>query len=59
MKCHTCKKNLLVEYNCKKCKWNFCITHRLPEKHCCPNYEDYRNDKIILEKVVAKKISNI
>ncbi len=57
MKCGICRKNLIMEYNCKKCTKAFCIRHRLPEKHECSNYKDYKNDKVVLEKIEANKFT--
>jgi len=36
-KCEKCGKNIDLPFICNYCKDSFCIDHRLPESHNCPN----------------------
>jgi hypothetical protein len=36
-KCEQCGKEVELPFECKFCKGYFCIEHRLPESHDCPN----------------------
>lgn len=57
-RCHCCKSKLKpVNFPCSKCKFVFCLNCRLPETHTC-DY-DYKQDKIVLDKVFKDKIDRI
>lgn len=53
--------------HCKWCNKNFCLTHRHPESHTCPNLQDCKNaaiqkntDKLSQEKsFLHKKIETV
>ena len=60
-----CCNNKVVKIlgDCKWCSLSFCSEHRLPESHCCPNYDDCRknsfnkNAKLVGEmKCVSSKV---
>ena len=36
-KCENCGKSIDIPFICNYCKKPFCIDHRLPESHSCPN----------------------
>ncbi|MEM3579909.1 MAG: AN1-type zinc finger domain-containing protein [Candidatus Bathyarchaeia archaeon] len=36
-KCEQCGKEVDLPFECKFCRGHFCIEHRLPENHNCPN----------------------
>ena len=57
-RCHCCTSKLKpVNFPCAKCKFVFCLNCRLPETHNC-DY-DFKQDKVILDKVVKDKINRI
>lgn len=37
VKCEYCGKEVVLPYECKFCGGHFCVEHRLPENHNCPN----------------------
>jgi predicted nucleic acid binding AN1-type Zn finger protein len=55
MKCFNCKKRTHLEFTCQ-CKNVLCVSCLLPEVHKCPI--DLKT-KVVLEKVVAEKVSKI
>jgi hypothetical protein len=63
-KCATCgNKCSVIIGDCKFCKCNFCLNHRLPETHNCININICKSkafilnsNKVISEKCVASKI---
>lgn len=36
-KCEHCRKEVILPYECSFCGHYFCVEHRLPENHNCPN----------------------
>lgn len=56
MKCSCCKKSTHIGVKCVHCEKTFCLEHRLPEIHQCP---DQKVEKVALEKVVAEKVQKI
>jgi hypothetical protein len=36
-KCEQCGKEMIIPYECSFCGRYFCVEHRLPENHNCPN----------------------
>ena len=61
----SCCNNKVVKVlgDCRWCNLSFCSEHRLPETHCCPNYEDCKknsfdkNAKLVGEmKCVSSKV---
>jgi len=57
------RRPVIIVGNCKFCSQNFCMQHRLPETHICPNMTDCRQQsfdrnkaKLIKEKCVAAKV---
>lgn len=56
MKCSCCKKQTHIGVKCNHCEKTFCLEHRLPEIHSCPNQ---KIEKVKLEKVVAPKVDKI
>lgn len=54
-RCMICKIKILREISVCKCKDRFCRKHMF--EHKC-NYE-YKNDKIILDKVITDKVIRI
>jgi hypothetical protein len=36
-KCAECNEEVLLPYRCSYCQNYFCLQHRLPESHNCPN----------------------
>ncbi len=56
MKCSCCKKFTHIGVKCVHCEKTFCLEHRLPEIHACPNQVV---EKVKLEKVVAEKVQKI
>jgi len=34
MRCHECRKKIVIAITCK-CEHVFCVKHQLPEKHVC------------------------
>jgi predicted nucleic acid binding AN1-type Zn finger protein len=57
--CDRCDKKLILKFFCKMCHSFFCLKHRLPEIHECPNIEDYKKEKVNLMKCVANKIIDL
>lgn len=57
-RCFFCNKKLKpVNFLCSKCNSVFCLSCRLPETHKC-DY-DFKQDKIVLDKVVKDKVTKI
>ena len=38
MKCQYCEKETFLPFRCTFCSGYFCVKHRLPENHACPEY---------------------
>lgn len=38
------RKVALIIGNCKNCQNKYCLLHRLPETHCCPNLVDKKRE---------------
>jgi len=36
-KCEQCGEEVLLPFRCNYCQSHFCLKHRLPENHNCPN----------------------
>jgi hypothetical protein len=36
MKCNVCGEQVEIPFKCTYCKESFCLKHRLPESHHCP-----------------------
>jgi len=60
-RCFQCRKKSLLEFKCKFCKQNFCLSHRLYETHHCPQTKDSSVfGKVSLpEAIVFSKIEKI
>jgi len=50
-----CKKKEIIKFECKFCRKNFCINHRLPELHYCLNLNNLNEKK---ENNFKKKKNN-
>lgn len=51
-RCHKCNKHSIIMFKCK-CDYEYCNSHRLPEKHSCTNMADFA-DKNELSKSLTK-----
>lgn len=56
LNCHVCGKEVDLPFRCSYCSGYFCVVHRLPENHQCPNLpkEEFWYQK---EKIAQKQIS--
>ncbi len=56
--CETCGKELsILPYICKYCSKNFCVEHRLPEKHACENIKKVsENARVIHAEDLVREI---
>lgn len=55
LKCDCCKKKTHLEFGCT-CNRIFCVHCRTPEVHNCTKKKE---EKVVLEKVVAEKVEKI
>ena len=53
--CYVCNKKInLLNFECK-CGNNYCINHKMPEKHnCLFNFIEYNKNKLNLENPIIK-----
>ena len=57
-KCFHCNKKQLFCFECSHCNKQFCMIHRMPERHDCIN--DYTNkDSLFKEKITPCKVEKI
>lgn len=56
MNCKQCSKKLLYSFKCR-CKNEYCIKHKLPEKHNCEF--DYKQLIKKQEAVISQKVIKI
>jgi len=59
-KCEHCGKEVLFPFKCPYCNKAFCVEHRLPETHKCPNLPKdpmfwYQKRKLAEEKALYVK----
>jgi len=61
VKCEYCGKEVMLPYECKFCGRHFCVEHRLPESHNCPNLpprsplRQWKLKETLKSKTAAKK----
>jgi len=59
VKCEYCGKEVLLPFKCPYCGKNFCVEHRLPEKHDCiglPKEPFWYQRKAVAEKEETKEL---
>ncbi|KAI8853879.1 hypothetical protein BC829DRAFT_381545 [Chytridium lagenaria] len=50
-----CKTLDFLPFNCNHCSTTYCLNHRLPQNHKCPNWNDQQNITDLPEIVSTKK----
>lgn len=55
-RCGYCKKGVVFLIECSLCHNKYCLKDRHPESHMCVSVDQYKKEKIVLEKVVSPKI---
>ena len=60
-----CKKREIIKFECKLCKKNFCINHRMPEGHNCIflkknniNYIKKNKENVIMNNKEKNKVKS-
>lgn len=55
MRCQVCDREVALPFRCSYCQGHFCIEHKLPENHQCPDLPKekfwYQKEKITKEQV--------
>lgn len=56
-KCEHCGKEVILPYKCGFCGHYFCVEHRLPENHNCPNLSfGFQREEKVEEQTIEKEI---
>lgn len=55
MKCHRCRKEVVLPFRCQYCGGYFCSEHRLPENHECPRIEQARAPKKEIKPIILQE----
>ena len=59
VRCSYCRTKTVCLLECSRCQQKFCIKDRLPESHMCPELEQLKKEKILLERITPPKIDAI
>ncbi|MEM3597207.1 MAG: AN1-type zinc finger domain-containing protein [Candidatus Bathyarchaeia archaeon] len=59
-KCEHCGKEVILPYKCGFCGHYFCVEHRLPENHNCPDlsFRFQREEKVEEQKIEKERIAS-